>query len=236
MFETPKKAMVLAAGRGTRMRNLSKETPKPLIKVKEKALIDYALDRISNIGIDSCVINICHLGEQIKDYLLKRKSPQIVFSIEENEPLDTGGGVKKALPLLGNEPFLVTNSDPIWTEEGDKPALLRLIETFDQKLYDVVILLQPLERCFGHDGIGDYFIEKGLPRRRKTNEASAPFVYAGAQIISPIVFKNIAEDKFSLVKIYDNAEQKGRLGAVIHQGDWFHVGTPEALNIALTKI
>lgn len=236
MFAPPEKAMVLAAGRGTRMREVAKKIPKPLIMVKDKALIDYALDRLVDIGIYSCVVNICHLGEMICEHLLQRPLPQIAFSEEEGEPLETGGGVKKALPLLGYSPFYVTNSDPIWTEEAEKPALLRLADAFDPELHDVVILLQPIERCFGHDGVGDYFIENGKPRRKKAEEQNAPFVYAGAQIISPQVFEDITDDRFSLVKIYDIAEKKGRLGAVIHKGDWFHVGTPEALNLALQKL
>ncbi|MGD9638834.1 MAG: nucleotidyltransferase family protein [Alphaproteobacteria bacterium] len=235
MSVTPNKAMVLAAGRGTRMRDISKETPKPLVQVNNKALIDYALNRITETGLDSCVVNICHLGSMIREYITKRSAPEIIFS-EEEEPLDTGGGVKKALPLLGAAPFWVTNSDPIWTEEDEKPALLKLAEHFDSEKYDAVILLQPIERCFGHDGVGDYFMEDGVPRRKFKEENSAPLVYAGAQILNPNVFKNITDTKFSLVKIYDEAEKRKRLGAVVHKGDWFHVGTPEALAMAQKRL
>ena len=230
MYAPPEKSMVLAAGKGSRMRHLTSEKPKPMIEVAGRTLIDYALDRLYLAGVQSCVVNVCGFAEQICEHLLMRElGPTISFSEEEGEPLETGGGVKRALPLLGYEPFYVCNSDPIWTEEGETPALLSLAAAFEPELMDIAILVVPLEKTVGHDGVGDYFIENGKLRRRRADEPSAPYVYAGAQILMPHIFDGVEETKFSLVKLYDVAEKNGRLGFAVLEGTWFHVGTPEAL-------
>ncbi|MGN1079608.1 MAG: nucleotidyltransferase family protein [Alphaproteobacteria bacterium] len=226
-------AMILAAGRGTRMRSLTNETPKPLIKVSGRTLIDRVADKIAAYGIKNCVVNVCYLGEQIKENLNKRGDMRFIFSEEENA-LETGGGVKKALPLLGDRPFFVLNADPLWTEKT--PALQRMAQAFDETRDDILLLLWPVERVYGHDGKGDYFIESGRPRRKKTEEETAPFVYAGAQILSPRIFDDVPDGKFSLNLLYDRAEKAGRLAAVVGDGDWYHVGTPEALVLAEQRL
>ncbi len=227
------KAMVLAAGRGTRMRYLTDELPKPLIKVKGRPLIDRIVDKIVAFGIKQGVVNICYLGDMIKADLSKRADIALSFS-EEEEALETGGGVKKALPLLGERPFFVLNSDPLWTEE--RPSLAGMAQAFDETKYDILLLLWPKERVFGHDGKGDYYLENGKPRRRRPEEASAPYVYAGAQILNPRIFKDAPDGKFSLNVLYDKAENAGRLAAVTGIGDWYHVGTPEALALAEQRL
>ena len=227
------KAMVLAAGRGTRMRSLTDETPKPLIKVKGRPLIDRIVDKIVAYGITQSVVNVCYLGEMIKADLSKREDITLTFS-EEEEALETGGGVKKALPLLGDKPFFVINSDPLWTEE--RPSLADMAQAFDETKHDILLLLWPKERVFGHDGKGDYYLENGKPRRRRPEEESAPYVYAGAQILNPWIFDDAPEGKFSLNLLYDKAEKAGRLGAVVGAGDWYHVGTPEALALAEERV
>lgn len=230
----PKTAMILAAGRGTRMRELTAKVPKPLIRVAEKPLIDHVLGRVEDAGVKKCVVNLCYKADMLKKHLEQKQETNIVFSQEE-KALNTGGGVKKALPLLGDDPFYVINSDPIWTEPTS-PVLDQLSSAFDEAETDVVIMLQPKAKTHGHEGAGDYFIENMRPRRRKANEKQAPFIYAGAQIISPSVFELIEEDEFSLVKIFDIAQSKGRLGCIVHDGEWFHVGTPEALAIASNNV
>ena len=227
------KAMVLAAGRGTRMRSLTDETPKPLIKVNGRTLIDRILDKIVAFGIRQGVVNTCYLGEQIKSALSKRTDISLTFS-EEDEALETGGGVKKALPFLGESPFFVLNADPLWTE--DSPSLQKMADAFDKTQTDILLLLWPKEYIFGHDGKGDYFLENGKIRRRLPEENSAPYVYAGAQILNPRIFKDAPEGKFSLNLLYNKAEKEGRLAAVVGQGDWYHIGTPEALALAEQRL
>ncbi|MBR1777199.1 MAG: nucleotidyltransferase family protein [Alphaproteobacteria bacterium] len=227
------KAMVLAAGRGTRMRSLTDETPKPLIKVKGRTLIDRILDKIAAYGITQGVVNVCYLGDQIKSALRQRTDIHLTFS-EEETALETGGGVKKALPFLGENPFFVLNADPLWTEE--RPSLQDMADAFDQEQTDISLLLWPVERVFGHDGKGDYFLENGRPRRKRPDESGAPYVYAGAQILNPWIFADAPEGKFSLNLLYDKAEQAGRLAAVVGAGDWYHVGTPEALALAEKRL
>lgn len=227
------KAMILAAGRGTRMRSLTDETPKPLIKVLGRTLIDRVADKIAAHGITDCVVNVCYLGDRIKADLSKRADLRFAFSEEENA-LETGGGVKKALPLLGEKPFFVLNADPLWTEKT--PSLRRMAQAFDESRTDVLLLLWPVERVYGHDGKGDYFIENGRPRRKKPEENAAPFVYAGAQILNPRIFDDAPDGKFSLNLLYDRAEKAGRLAAVAGEGDWYHVGTPEALALAEQRL
>lgn len=227
------KAMVLAAGRGTRMRSLTDELPKPLIKVKGRPLIDRIVDKIVAYGITQGVVNVCYLGDMIKADLAKRTDIALTFS-EEEEALETGGGVKKALQLLGDNPFFVLNSDPLWTEE--RPSLTDMAQAFDEKKDDILLLLWPKERVFGHDGKGDYYLENGRPRRRRPEEDAAPYVYAGAQILNPRIFKDAPDGKFSLNILYDKAEKAGRLSAVVGVGDWYHVGTPEALALAEKRL
>lgn len=222
-------AMILAAGRGTRMRRLTDETPKPLIRVAGRTLIDRMADKISAYGIKRAVVNVCYLGDMIEADLNERTDLSFLFS-EEETALETGGGVKNALPLFETDAFFVVNSDPLWTEPG-VPALKRMADAWDPETTDVLMLLQPMTRVFGHDGKGDYFLDGGKPRRKK-DESEAPYVYAGAQILHRRIFDDAPDGKFSLNVLYDRAEKAGRLRAVVHDGDWFHVGTPEALALA----
>lgn len=221
------KAMVLAAGRGTRMRNLSENLPKPLIRVNGKCLIDYVFDKIEMFGITDVVVNVCYLKEQIINHCLNRKG-NLRFSFSEEETaLETGGGVKKALPLLKDDVFFVINSDPLWTDNHPS-ALSRMAKDFDEKRHDALLLLQPKEKAFCHDGKGDYLLTNGFPVRKKNPADEAPYIYAGAQILTKRLFNNAPEGKFSLNVLYDIAQKNNRLSCSVHDGDWFHVGTPEA--------
>lgn len=227
-----KRAMVLAAGRGTRMRHLTDEHPKPLIKVGGQTLLDRILDKIAAAGVTECVVNLCYLGDKIRDSLKNRKDMNFIFS-EEEEALETGGGVKKALPFLGTDPFFVINADPVWTDPGI-PALENMQKLWDPETTDILFMLEPFEHVFGHDGKGDYFVAPdGLPHRKPSPQDPAPYVYAGAQILHPRIFADSPDGKFSLNILYDKAEKARRLACYIHDGDWFHVGTPEA--VALTE-
>ena len=218
-------AMILAAGFGKRMRPLTLERPKPLVPLMGEALIDWCLDRINAHGIDNLVINTHYLGSMIEDHFKGDK--RITFS-PEDEILETGGGVLNALPLLGKDPVLVCNSDTIWLE-GPVPALPRLERFWDPARMDALLLMQPTFRAFGYQGAGDYHMDgQGMLTRRKTCEV-APFLFAGVQILKPGLFDGEQPGAFSLNRIYDKAERSDRLYGLVHDGEWYHLGTPDAL-------
>lgn len=226
------KAFILAAGRGTRMLHLTDEKPKPLVEVSGKTLIDYNIDRLVADGIKECVVNLCYKGDMIKEHLSQRNDINFLFS-EEDEALETGGGVKKALPFIGKDAFLVLNSDPMWTEVGSETILSKIIKAWDDDKYDILLMLQPLANAYDDATNGDYlFDENGVLKRNVGKALPAPYIYGGMLIIHPRIFKDSPDGKFSLVKLFDKAEQEKRLGSVIHEGKWFHVGSPQAREVA----
>lgn len=222
--------MILAAGRGTRMRELTNECPKPLIKVAGRTLIDRIADKVVAFGFKKCVVNTCYLGEMIEDDLNARTDISFIVS-RESEALETGGGVKNALHLLEGDTFFVINSDPCWTDTNI-PALTKLANTFDPEKMDILLMLEPLNKVFGHKGTGDFHLQSDGTIKRKAANEEAPFVYAGAQILSRKIFENSPDGKFSLNVLYDQAQKSGRLYGMPYDGNWYHVGTPEALELA----
>ena len=226
MTGVPKSAMVLAAGLGTRMRPLTDTLPKPLVEIAGRTLLDHAIDRLALVGVERVVVNVHYLAEMVTAQLARRDEPQIEVS-REAELLETGGGVKQALPLLG-ETFFVVNSDVFWLDARDH-ALTRLADAFDDARMDAVLLLQRTVTAVGYEGNGDYFLDPlGAPRRRGERE-TAPYLFSGLQLLRRGLFDGITERRFSLNRIYDRAEREGRLHAIVHDGEWFHVGTPEGL-------
>jgi len=223
---TPHHAMVLAAGLGLRMRPITEHIPKPLVKVAGRTMLDRALDHVSAAGATKIVVNTHWLAERIREHLAGR--PGITLS-HEDTLLETGGGVAKALPMLGDDPFYVVNSDIIWTDGGASPALARLAEAWDESRMDALLLLQRTATAMGYDGRGDFFLDSsGVPRRPKASEV-APLLFSGVQILSPRLFRDAPSGKFSLNVLYDRALEEGRLFGIVHDGRWYHVGTPEAL-------
>ena len=222
--------MVLAAGLGTRLRPITDTIPKPLVEISGRSLIDHALDRLVAAGVEHIIVNVHYKAAMIAEHLARRDHPRIELS-EEIELLDTGGGVARALPLLG-EAFFVVNSDVFWLD-GKESALLRLAAAFDPSRMDGVLLVQPTATAVGYDGSGDYFLDiMGNPHRRRDG-ASAPFLFAGIQLLHRRLFDETPGGAFSLVRLFDRAEAAGRLSAIVHDGDWYHVGTPDGL--ALTR-
>lgn len=216
-------AMVLAAGRGTRMRHQSKTRPKPLITLAGRTLIDGALDRLLAADVTRIVVNTHHKAKMIADHLAGR--PEITLS-PEAELLETGGGVANALPLLGPEPFFVVNSDAVWMD-GPTPALRRLRSRWDGAAMDALLLMQRMTAVSGEAGQGDYVLDSiGRAARRKSH-AVAPYLFAGIQILHPRLFEGAPGGAFSLNILYDKAEAAGRLWGLVHDGAWYHVGTPE---------
>jgi N-acetyl-alpha-D-muramate 1-phosphate uridylyltransferase len=221
------RAMVLAAGLGMRLRPITLTTPKPLVEVGGMTMLDRVLDRLAEHGVALAVVNTHHLGDQIARHVEARRTPRIVLSHEE-VLLDTGGGVKKALPLLGDAPFFVANSDLLWTD-GAEPALRRLAEAWDEGRMDTLLLLQPTARAYGYDGEGDFFLEPEGTLRRRAASAPAPYLFAGVQIVHPRLFHDAPDGKFSLNVQFDRAAAAGRLFGLVHKGGWYHVGTPDSL-------
>ncbi len=221
------RAMVLAAGRGERLRPLTDSLPKPLIKVGGKALIDHVLDRLAEAGVEQAIINLWHLGASIEAHLAGREKPTIAFS-HETERLDTGGGVAKALPLLGDAPFYVVNSKLLWSD-GEIGALARLAGAWDDAAMDGSLLIVPLDRAGGYAGSGDFFLGEGGAVARPKPGEPAPWVFTGIQILHPRLFDGAPAGPFSLNLLYDRAMAAGRLFGVVHQGGWRHVASPEGL-------
>ena len=227
VLTAPKRAMVLAAGLGTRMRAFNGRIPKPLVKVGGKALIDYVLDRLAEQGVECAVVNVHHLADQIERHLAQRQHPQIVISDERNELLGTGGGVVKALPKLGAEPFFHVNSDTIWID-GVKPNLGRLAAAFNPARMDALLLLAPAASSIGYSGRGDFSMASDGRLVRRGEREVVPFVYAGAAILTPSFFAGAPAGAFSMSPLFDRAAEAERLCGLRLDGVWMHVGTPDA--------
>lgn len=231
----PRTAMVLAAGRGKRMRPITATTPKPLVEVMGRSLIDHVLDRLADAGVERAVVNVHYLADLVEVHVRKRQKPSIIVSDERAELLDTGGAVVKALAHLGNEPFLHLNSDSIWIE-GTRPNIPALSERWDPDAMDGILMLAPTVSCVGYDGRGDFEMDKTGRLTRRAERTVAPFVYAGVAIFHPRLFAGQASGAFSLNRIFDEAIAGGRLFGMRMDGIWLHVGTPEAIGEAEASI
>ncbi|MEE2761409.1 MAG: nucleotidyltransferase family protein [Pseudomonadota bacterium] len=226
----PKTAMVLAAGLGLRMRAITEKTPKPLVKVSGRSLLDHCLDRLADAGVEKAVVNIHYLGDQIRRHLQTRKDLEIIIS-EEPQLLDTGGGVLAARQHLGEKPFYVVNSD-ILLLDGPSKALGRLADSWRGEDMDAILLLHSTVEAYGYKGRGDFLIDPiGLLKRRPEREV-APFLFCGVQILHPRLFEDREVEAFSLNVLFDRAIAAERLYGIVNDGEWFHIGTPEGLSQA----
>jgi MurNAc alpha-1-phosphate uridylyltransferase len=232
-----KTAMVLAAGLGTRMRPITDTIPKPLVEVGSRALIDHALDRVADAGIGTAVVNVHYLADLIREHVIHRRRPRptVIISDERDQLLETGGGIKRALPLLGDRPFLVLNSDSLWIER-QKSNLRRLQEVWDADRMDILLLVAACAESLGYEGRGDFFMHESGRLNRRGERDSAPFVYAGVAILKPQLFDDTPEGAFSLNRLFDRAIVAGRLYGLPLDGQWLHVGTPEAIAAAEERL
>jgi MurNAc alpha-1-phosphate uridylyltransferase len=227
----PAKAMVLAAGLGVRMRPLTDRMPKPLVRVAGRPLLDHALDKLADAGVSEAVVNVHYLPDQIIAHTASRTRPRVIISDERDQVLGTGGGVVKALPLLGPDPFFHVNSDSLWID-GVRPNLARLAEAFDPQRMDILLLMAPTTSSIGYGGRGDYsMLPDGALRKRREHQV-VPFVYAGAAIMSPSLFADAPSGEFSLTKMFDRANEQERLFGLRLECVWMHVGTPDAVGAA----
>lgn len=218
--------MVFAAGLGARMRPITEKTPKPLVSVAGRTLIDRALDEFENAGVERAIVNVHHLADQIESHLATRARPRVVISDERALLLDQGGGIKKALPLIGNEPFFVCNTDAFWIDAG-RSNVLALADAFDPEMMDAALLLAPTSGSVGVDWGGDFDLDaEGRIIRR---DGQKPYVYTGVGLIKPQLFAGVADDVFKLAPFFFEAARKGRLYGVVSSGLWLHVGTVAAI-------
>jgi MurNAc alpha-1-phosphate uridylyltransferase len=225
---SPHSAMVLAAGLGTRMRPLTLHTPKPLVTVGGKALLTYVLDPLFKSSLNRIVINAHHLAGQIHDWVENLSAPSVVVSDESDCLMDSGGGIKKALPLLGSDPFYVLNADSFWIEK-DSRTLERMAQMWDRTQMDLLLLLATHEQATGYDGAGD-FTKDGQGRLSfRGDRPTAPFIYAGCALVKPELFASMPDDPFSLSVLFRQAAEKGRLSGLVLDGAWMHVGTVAAI-------
>jgi MurNAc alpha-1-phosphate uridylyltransferase len=230
-IQTPRTAMVLAAGLGTRMRPITDSKPKPLIEVGGKTLLDHILDRLAEAGVETAVVNVHYLAEQIERHVARRPRPRIVISDERAQLLGTGGAVVRALSALGGGPFFHINADTLWID-GTVPNLTRLAQAFDPAAMDGLLLLAPTTGSIGYSGRGDFTMATDARLTRRNERDVAPFVYAGAAILSPALFTGAPQGAFALTPLFERAANAGRLFGLRLEGVWMHVGTPDAIAAA----
>lgn len=232
---TPKTAMVLAAGLGTRMRPLTGDRPKALVEVGGRALIDHVLDRLAGAGIERAVVNVHWFADRLEAHLQARgRGPEIAISDERAELLETGGGLKKARPLLGNAPVFVANIDSVWIDRGD--ALASLSRMWDVERMDAMLLLARREGSIGFEGDGDFFLAQDGRLTFRGEAASAPFAYMGVHITRPDYADGGPDGPFSLSPLWRRSAAEGRLYGHVLDGDWMHVGDPEARDQAEARL
>lgn len=234
----PTHGMVLAAGLGLRMRPLTDNMPKPLIPVAGRCMLDRALDQLMAVGVRRRVVNTHYLADQVAAHLRNRQQDEgataaIVVS-HEPDLLDTGGGVTKALALLGVAPFYVINGDILW-RDGPDSALRRLAAAWDDAAMDALLLVHPRDTAIGYDGPGDFNLARDGVLTRRAGD-TAPFVFTGVQLLSARLFADAPGGAFSLNKLYDRAAAVGRLRGIAHTGHWFHIGTPDGLRLAEARL
>ena len=232
----PKVAMVLAAGLGTRMRPLTNDRPKALVEVAGKALIDHMLDRLAAAGVETAVVNVHAFADRLEEHLKARQgAPRIVISDERPEALETGGGLKHALPLLGEGPVWVANIDSVWIESG-VPALDAMATAWDPARMDVLLMLAPTATSLGFHDSGDVFLEGDGAIRFKATGETGPLVYVGVHICDPTIVKDGPEGPFSLTPLWKTLAGDHRVHGVAPDGLWMHVGDPNAKLAAEAKL
>ncbi|MCQ8782220.1 nucleotidyltransferase family protein [Aurantimonas sp. CSK15Z-1] len=224
----PTRAIVLAAGLGKRMRPITSTIPKPLIEVRGKALIDYGLDALARNGVETVVVNVHYLADLMQAHLRKRRDMEILISDERDALLDSGGGVVKALPLLGSDPFYLLNADTFWID-GYRDNLDLMHQHWDPRRMDMLMLIADMRQATGYEGRGDFVMDADGRLARVAERNMSPFIYAGAAIVKPELFAGLPVEKFSLNRVFDQLIEAGRLHGVRLGGLWLTVGTPAAI-------
>lgn len=224
-------AMILAAGLGTRMRPLTNERPKTLIPLNGKPIFDHICDRLIESGIEKIVVNGSYKVDRLEEHLNTHSYKHFILSKEE-ELLETGGGILKALPYLGDNPFFAINGDEYWSNHNFC-TLSKLTSIWDDQKMDALLLIHPVKTSYFYDGSGDFNLTPEGQLIRRSEKTKADFVFTGIQILSPRLFKGNLPKKFSLNLLYDKALENNKLYGLVHQGEWFHLSKPE--NITATE-
>jgi MurNAc alpha-1-phosphate uridylyltransferase len=227
----PHTAMVLAAGLGTRMRPLTDATAKPLLEVAGRSMIDRLLDNLVGAGVARAVINVHWCADLVEAHLANRTDIEVVISDEREQVLETGGGLAKARPLLGDDPILVVNTDAFWEPTGAEP-ILALAKGFETELMDELLLLADTKRCLGFPGAGDFFLDDTGVLSRRGDAACAPWAYAGVRILKPQLYDGASVEPFSANRVWNDLIPKARLHGLPLDRFWLHVGDPDALKHA----
>lgn len=227
MFQ-PDAALVFAAGLGTRMRPVTDHLPKPLVRVGGRTMLDHTLDRLAEAGVRRAVVNVHYLAEQIEAHLAARRAPDVAVQDERALLLDQGGGIRRALPLLGPGPVMVCNTDAVWLE-GPASNLERLFSDWDPDRMDVLLLVAAAASSIGVDWAGDFVMDEHGRLARREEGTVAPFVYAGVGLLKPEPFATADAEVFKLAPVFFEAAERGRLFGTRLDGTWMHVGTPEAI-------
>lgn len=237
MSEIPETAMVFAAGLGTRMRAFRSDVPKPLVPVAGRTLLDRVLDKLVAVGVKRAVINVSYLGEMVEAHLAGRRDIEMRFSREE-KPLETGGGIVRALPYLGEKPFFAVNADIAWVD-GHTPLLQRLADAYEPERMDALLTACPIKMTTGYDGDGDFVLDSQGRVRRKDAKEVAPYVFGGIQVIHPRIFDEYRGMKetpvFSLNRFFQSSGDSPwfeRIFAISHDALWMHVGDGEGVRAA----
>lgn len=230
MSGRPKIAMVLAGGRGVRMRPITNTIPKPLVKIAGRTLLDRGLDTLAAAGVEKAVVNVHHFPEQIVAHVASRSRPKVAISDESAGLLDSAGGIVKALPKLGRDPFYILNADTFWMDQGE-PNLIRLALAWDAAKMDILLMLADLDSATGHTGGTDFLVGANGSLARAHNDP-AGLIYAGAAIVNPDIFAGAPEGPLSLNRYFDEAIAQGRLFGMAMRGSWITVGTPDAIPLA----
>jgi len=228
--------MVLAAGLGTRMRPLTDDRPKALVEVGGRALIDHVLDRLAGAGVEMAVVNVHWFADRLEAHLAGRAVPRILISDEREALLETGGGLKKARPLLGDDPVFVANIDSVWTDGGQEGWAQDLVRLWDPARMDACLLLARREGSIGFEGDGDFFLGEDGRLTFRGEAASAPFAYMGVHITRPDYADGGPDGAFSLSPLWRRSAAAGRLYGCVLDGDWMHVGDPQARDEAEAKL
>lgn len=234
MSARPKVAMVLAGGLGKRMRPITDTIPKPLVKIAGRTLLDRGLDTLAAAGVEKAVVNVHHFPEQIIAHVASRARPKVVISDESGGLLDSAGGIVKALPMLGRDPFYVLNADTFWIDRGE-PNLIRLALAWDAAKMDILLMLADLDSATGHTGGTDFLVGRDGALSRAHNDP-AGLIYAGAAIVNPDIFAGAPEGPLSLNRYFDEAIAKARLFGMVMRGSWITVGTPDAIPLAKAAV
>lgn len=223
----PDKAFILAAGKGTRLRPHTDTMPKPMVPIAGKSIIHRTLEKLAHENVAETVVNLYHLSPVLEEHLAGISTPRIILS-HENDLLETGGGIKKALHHFGGEPFYIINGDALWDEGNNGTALARLAQAWDDSKMDILLLLQPTSSMHMTGAVGDYTVD-AQGRAKRSKDRSGDYMFAGIRIAHPRVFDGSPDGAFSFLSLMDKAESEGRLYAVIHEGNWYHISTPEDL-------